>query len=63
MQSNPMGQSQNVPRQNVNPVQSEAKQELTRTGKTVLGLVIGILGTAIIINTTNLTNGITTDYH
>lgn len=51
--------SQRVPTQNVNPVQAELKRE----GRTLLYLVLGILGTAVIIKTTNMTNAITTDYN
>lgn len=51
-----------VPKQNVMP-QNEVKTELSRTGRTLLSLIIGILGTAILVKTTNATNGITSDYH
>lgn len=51
--------SQRVPTQNVNPVQAELKRE----GRTLLYLVLGILGTAVIIKATNMTNAITTDYN
>jgi hypothetical protein len=53
---------QEVPKQNVMP-QNEVKTELSRTGRTLLSLIIGILGTAILVKTTNATNGITSDYH
>jgi hypothetical protein len=54
---------QEIPHQNVNPIASEAKSELRRTGRTLLSLFTGIILTAIIVKTTTFSNAITTDYH